>query len=256
MTSLHKKALREPRFIFVGGAHKSGTTLVRDALSQHPLVTALTNTGVENEEGQHLQDLMPSDWYLGELLFGLSDGAYLDEGDVPNAKEYGRRLFDRWAPHWNTEAHYFLEKSPPNIVRSRFLQACFPNSIFIAVIRDPRTTFVATRKVLSHIDIETFLQHWSAIYSTWFADCRYINTSLTIQYEKMVSSAEDGINGLYKACKLPQLSSERSSIVIKEPDILYRGKWNELIAPGVSCKLHLPDWALAYGYDTTAYGNA
>ena len=46
--------------LFVGGLHHSGTTLLTRALRQHPAISGLRGTGVPEDEGQHLQSVIPA----------------------------------------------------------------------------------------------------------------------------------------------------------------------------------------------------
>src|SRR4051812_31203825 len=43
------------RLVFVGGLHRSGTSLVHRCLADHPRASGFRNTGVWEDEGQHLQ---------------------------------------------------------------------------------------------------------------------------------------------------------------------------------------------------------
>jgi len=43
------------RIVFVAGLHRSGTSLVHRCLAAHPDVSGFADTGVPEDEGQHLQ---------------------------------------------------------------------------------------------------------------------------------------------------------------------------------------------------------
>ena len=61
------------RLLFVGGLHRSGTTLLADLIAAHPLTSGFANTGVPADEGQHLQDVYPSARaFGGPGRFGLA----------------------------------------------------------------------------------------------------------------------------------------------------------------------------------------
>ena len=80
------------RLVFVGGLHRSGTTLFAKLLTGHPDVSGLSNTGVWEDEGQHLQDVYPPAAEFGGLgRFAFADGAHMteDERRIPNGVANG-----------------------------------------------------------------------------------------------------------------------------------------------------------------------
>ena len=102
------------RFAFVCGLHKSGTTLLRSLIARSEDVSSFRNTGAPGDEGQYLQTVMKPDIYLGELLFALSDSAFLDNRDVSATPEAAREVFTAWSAYWDLGKPLLLEKSPPN----------------------------------------------------------------------------------------------------------------------------------------------
>jgi hypothetical protein len=48
------------RLVFVGGLHRSGTTLLGRLIAQHPDVSGFAETGVPADEGQHLLSVYPT----------------------------------------------------------------------------------------------------------------------------------------------------------------------------------------------------
>ena len=47
------------------------------------------------------------------------------------------RLRAQWRSHWNTSQRLLVEKSPPDLLRTRFLAAVFPPAWFAVIIRHP-----------------------------------------------------------------------------------------------------------------------
>ena len=71
---------RERRLLFVGGLHRSGTSLVHRCLTRHPEVSGFSGTGVPEDEGQHLQTVYPPAYaHGGPGRFGFDPDAHLTE---------------------------------------------------------------------------------------------------------------------------------------------------------------------------------
>ncbi|TMM15238.1 MAG: sulfotransferase [Actinobacteria bacterium] len=70
----------DKRFVFIGGLHRSGTSLVHEILKAHPEVSGFTNTGAPEDEGQHLQSVYaPSSAHGTFGTFGFDPDAHLTE---------------------------------------------------------------------------------------------------------------------------------------------------------------------------------
>ena len=117
----------EHRFVFIGGLHRSGTTFLWRCMGEHPLVSMFPITLRPPAEGQLLQSVYPrASVYGGPGRFGFSPEAHLTEGSPLVSAESRMRLLADWAPLWDLDKPVLLEKSPPNLIRGRFLQALFP----------------------------------------------------------------------------------------------------------------------------------
>jgi hypothetical protein len=47
------------------------------------------------------------------------------------------RLREQWGPLWDTRRRVLVEKSPPDLIRMRFLAAAFPPAWFVVIARHP-----------------------------------------------------------------------------------------------------------------------
>lgn len=185
------------RYIFVCGLHRSGTSLVHRCLRRHPDVSGFEDTGAPQDEGQHLQTVFPTAKSLGGPgRFGFNALAHLTEDSELITRENRHRLLEQWSQHWDTTKPYLLEKSPPNLVRTRFLQAVFPNSYLVVVIRHPIAAAFSTRK-WSKIPLKELIKHWVICHECFEQDRSLVRRLHLMRYEDFVADADIAISGIY-----------------------------------------------------------
>ena len=173
------------RYVFIGGMPRSGTSAVYRLLGSHQEISLLTNTRVIEDEGQWLQNVYPTGPELGAPgRLGLNPLAHLTESS-PSLATARERLFGAWAPYWDISKPVLCEKSPPNIVRARFLQAAFPASSFIFVSRHPLAYSLAIRKWDWHVSVLTTIRNWLACYRTLNEDLRFLHRAIVVRYDDL-----------------------------------------------------------------------
>ncbi|HST09282.1 MAG TPA: sulfotransferase [Terriglobales bacterium] len=174
------------KFIFLCGLHRSGTTPLFHILRQHPQISGFQGTGVPEDEGQHLQSVFaPAIAFGGPGRFGFAEEARLTEASHTPISASADKLFLEWSKHWDSSREYLLEKSPPNLIRTRFLQACFPSSYFIVIIRHPIAVSLATLK-WSPSRIASLLEHWLLCHRLFESDRAELQRVLVIRYEELI----------------------------------------------------------------------
>jgi hypothetical protein len=178
------------RLVFVGGLHRSGTSLVHRCLAEHPSASGFRNTGVWEDEGQHLQTVyLPAAAHGGPGRFGFDPEAHLTETSNLVSDESRDRLLAEWGPRWNPRAHVWVEKSPPNLIRGRFLQALFPDAVFVFVIRHPAAIAVAGQK-LARSSYRSAIRHWVRCHEIAADDAAHLRRVDVIHYERFVADPD------------------------------------------------------------------
>ena len=67
-------------FVFIGGLHRSGTSILHRLLCEHPDTSGFEDTGVPEDEGQHLQSVFePAYIHGGPGEFAFHAEAHLTE---------------------------------------------------------------------------------------------------------------------------------------------------------------------------------
>jgi hypothetical protein len=149
--------------VFIGGLHRSGTTLLADILSKHPEVGGLENTTAIENEGQYLQTVLPIDRVFGGPGRFAFRAGYRDHVFAGSAVAAGREMRESWEPFWPRDARVVLEKTPGNLLRTILLRRMYPSAKFVFMIRHPIASAIATQK-WSHTGIFCMLEHWLTAY--------------------------------------------------------------------------------------------
>jgi hypothetical protein len=184
------------RFVFLAGLHRSGTTLLGRLIAAHPEVSGFSGTGAPAEEGQHLQTVYPpATAWGGPGSFGFSPEAYFTEAQA--SPEQAQQLFAEWSPYWDLSRPVLVEKSPPNLLKTRYLQALFPRSSFVVVLRHPIAASMATVKFRPTRRLGRMIAHWLRCYETFEADKPQLERVHVVRYEDLVREPEPVLRGVF-----------------------------------------------------------
>ena len=178
------------KYVFVCGLHRSGTSLLGRNVARLEDCTGFRNTGESEDEGQFLQDVYPVDAeYGGMSRFGFDPRAHRTETSALLTRENVAKLRASWHAYWDNRKTIFVEKTPANLLMTRFLQAVFPNSYFIVIRRHPLPVSMGIRKWKRCLTplYRTF-EHWLHCHKLFEQDKKYLNHVYELTYEDYVQN--------------------------------------------------------------------
>jgi hypothetical protein len=213
------------KFIFLCGLHRSGTSPLFRILREHPEISGFRDTGVPEDEGQHLQTVFPpGKSYGGPGQFGFDQAAHLTEESQLITSGNREKLFQEWSRYWDLRKTFLLEKSPPNLIRTRFLQAMFPRSSFIVILRHPVAASLATSKWTSS-SLESLIRHWLHCHRLFESDRRHLQSVYVLKYEDLIGSTENRLKEIFEFLGLPSRTSRALNPAGNDP---YFQNWHGL----------------------------
>ncbi len=195
---LESKPLIEHKFLFLCGLHRSGRSVLHRLLCTHPEISGFDNTGVPEDEGELLQNVYPkSRNFGGPGKFCFAPDAYMTEKSRLVNDQNRVRLFAQWQPYWNVKKPFLMEKSGSNIIQSRFLQAMFPNSYFIFLVRHPvAVTLAGDKNDLPEMPEK--VDHWTLGHKAMLEDRKHLKRHLLVRYEDMVARTDHTMRIVYE----------------------------------------------------------
>jgi len=215
------------RFVFLAGLHRSGTTLLARLLAAHPQISGFSGTGAPADEGQHLQSVYPSDHEHGRPgRFGFAPEMHLTETSPLVSEENAQKLFEEWTPHWDLSRPLLLEKSPPNLLKTRFLQALYPDSSFVVIVRHPIPVSIPTAKWPGTRRYDRMLEHWLHAHRLFEADREHLERVHVLQYEELVRDPATVLRETFEFLELDPIPP--SEPVDGGANAKYFGRWQEL----------------------------
>jgi Sulfotransferase family len=164
-------------WLFILGLNNSGTTLLVDLLKTHPAMRLLPN------EGHYLTGALPLPRTYGvpRNFSRRLDVFHWTEQDDPAPAL--RAKYD-WAHCYPQRPGILLEKSPPNSLRSRWLQHNFRPARFVAIIRHPYAVCEGIRRREGH-SIEEAALHWACSTECLLDDIEHLQRCLCFRYEDL-----------------------------------------------------------------------
>lgn len=197
---MDRTGLREDqkKYVFVCGMPRSGTTIIAKEIARLPKCTGFENTGVIMDEGQYLQDVYPTEWACGGPgRFGFDSRSHLTENSRLLTPSNVARLRHSWEPYWDKNEPIRIEKTPGNLLKTRFLQAVFPNAYFIVIQRHPVAVSLATQK-WSRTPLHDLFRHWVRCYEIFDEDKKRLEHLYELRYEDYVNHPDNHVEEIAK----------------------------------------------------------
>lgn len=212
--------LRAP--IFIVGLNKSGTSLLYLLLSRHEALSAIRSyqpPKAENNRGP--ATLYMENYALGEgqkiptLIEKLRPGEGSGRWALPQFVER-YRLTEADAVPGDAEgaaAAYrsgmidperrLCEKSPPNLIRTRYLQALFPDARFVAIVRDPYANVSANgKKRTKWGGVPDQATHWANAHRLFLEDKPRLSRLVEVRYEDLARDPKAVLNEICGMCEI------------------------------------------------------
>jgi hypothetical protein len=214
--------------VFVGGLHRSGTTPLARALAAHPEVSGFHDTGAMEDEGQYLQSVYPTAarrTRSGPGRFALSPAAHMTENSPLVAPGNGERMLREWGRYWDLERRFLVEKSPANLVMTRFLQRLFPDARFVVIMRHPAIVTLSTKKWAPRTRLSTLFENWFRAHDTLRADASQVKALHVLSYERLVARPRETLDGVRDFLGLP---GDIPADSVADRSSGYRSRWLRL----------------------------
>jgi Sulfotransferase family len=168
------------KYVFVCGLPRSGTS---------PLGR---NIARMEDEGAQLQNVYPTeDVCGGPGRFGFDRRSHLTEHSALLTPDNVTKLRASWHSYWDNRKTIFVEKTPANLLMTRFLQAAFPNSYFVVIKRHPVAIGIAAQKWKVNVtSLYNMFEHWLHCHGIFEEDKKYLKHLYELKYEDYVENPQ------------------------------------------------------------------
>jgi hypothetical protein len=196
--ALTETGIHRQQFVFVGGLHRSGTSLLAGLLARHPDASGLSRTRISENEGQFLQHAYPRDSELGGAgRFAFDARAEHPPCDPREAAALREAILHGWRTHWDTSKRFLIEKTPGNCLNAGFLQSVFaPDCAFVFVTRHPVANAFATRK-WSRTSLFALTEHWLHAHELMQRQAVGLRRVAWVSYENLIADPDGTLAGLH-----------------------------------------------------------
>ncbi len=197
--------LVEPRdpLLFIGGCMRSGTTLLRNMLSRHPLVAvpdesyfiyeakdALSAAGRPSDTGMALALIRESRFFRNWELDPETLELYLSRFPPATYAALIRVLLSAYA--YSRDKPFSADKTPHHVLHFDWLASQFPASRYVHLVRDPREVCMSSvLQLWVRLNIRTAAEDWTrSVVAARRAKQVLGERLLEVRYERLVSDPE------------------------------------------------------------------
>jgi hypothetical protein len=180
------------KYVFICGMPRSGTSMLGRNVGRLADCTDLKNTGTVEDEGQNVQNVYPTAGKLGGPgRFGFDARAHRTENSTLLTPENVSKLKASWHRYWDNAKGIYVEKTPGNLLATRFLQAAFANSYFIVIRRHPVPVAMACQKWKFNVtSLDNLFRHWLHCHALFEGDRKYLKRVYELRYEDYVEDQD------------------------------------------------------------------
>lgn len=146
--------------------------------------------------------------------------------------ETAEKLFAQWGPYWDLSKPYLLEKTPINLVRTRFFQALFPTASFVVIVRHPTPVALATYNALlsngasPDLRVADLIEHWLLCHELFLSDMPFLKRLFLLNYEDFVARPQETLDRIFQFL---QLSPHRNTEGIEgSSNDRYLAQWRSM----------------------------
>ena len=199
--------------VFVVGCPRSGTTLLRDLLRSHPLLTLPGETHVipdfyraygdpqTADEAERLARRILGTFWVGRWHLPLEAANFRDCRSFRAVME---RLYEAWArvegkPLWG-------DKTPHYVVHMPLIARLFPEARFVHIYRDGRDVALSWLKAgFEPRNLYAAMKQWASMVAKGMRDGRKLGSEryLEVRYETLLSETEPTMKRVCEFLKLP-----------------------------------------------------
>jgi hypothetical protein len=258
--------------VFIGGPHRGGTSVLWEVLATHPAISAFggtRETGSDHSEGAFVQSVYPRFGIGAEFQRGYEGGRGGSKWQPIGLGRFALAAEEK--THWTEEHHFvgpakqaqllndfgrfwdlgdkpiLLEKSPPNAVLSRFLQALVnvgngawtpeppdfggvpSRAKFIFISRHPLANAYAHRALGACKDerLQVLLSNWLAVHEWLEADEARLQSVYRLTLEDFAKRPQATIEAIWAWLGLepmPELAAAAAQRIRPDPNKHYHAQ--------------------------------